>query len=76
MWPNVDDPLPSECSLTFHKGISRVCFQKVLMFEHRFNISNWIPLEMKTLPDNFAHVDSLRLHNNIVEILHFPIIAY
>lgn len=46
------------------------------MFEHRFNISNRIPLEMKTLPDNFTHVDSLRLHNNIVEILHFPIIAY
>lgn len=59
----------------FLRLTSGVCFQKVLIPEHKFYASNPIPLEMETLPDNFTHVDSLRPHINMLAILNFPIIA-
>ena len=71
-------PLSSACPSTkvFLRLTCGVCFQKVLTAEHKFYISNPIPLEMGTLPEGFIHVGLLRLHINILEILNFPIIAY
>lgn len=31
MWPNVDDPLPPACSLTFHNGISQIHFRSLFL---------------------------------------------